>query len=293
MNIGWIGTGVMGASMAGHVQAAGHQLWVYNRTRAKAEPLIAGGATWCDSPAAVARAAEIVFTIVGYPADVEATYLGTEGVLSEGAACRIVVDMTTSQPALAQRIAAAAAAQGIAALDAPVSGGDVGARNGTLAIMVGGDRTAFDRVLPLFETMGKTIGHMGGAGAGQHTKLSNQILIANTMVGVCEALLYAERQGLDGAQLIDIIGKGAANSWSLNNLGPRILQGNFQPGFFVEHFVKDMGIALQEAAAANLALPGLALAHQLYVALKAQGGSRLGTQALMLVLRELNRGRQG
>jgi 3-hydroxyisobutyrate dehydrogenase len=278
----------MGSSMAGHLQAAGHALYVYNRTRAKAQPLLDRGAVWGETPGAVSAQSDIVFTIVGYPADVEATYLGPNGVLSGRPACRLVVDMTTSQPALARTIATAAQAQGIASLDAPVSGGDLGARNATLAIMVGGDRAAYERALPLFQILGKTIGYMGPAGAGQHTKMSNQILIANTMIGVCESLLYAERQGLEPQAVIDLIGKGAAGSWSINNLGPRIVKGDFNPGFFVEHFVKDMGIALQEAAAINLALPGLALAHQLYTALKAQGGGRLGTQALMQVLRRLN-----
>lgn len=197
--------------------------------------------------------------------------------------------MTTSQPSLAQRIHAAAAEKGIASIDAPVSGGDVGARSGKLAIMTGGDQAAFDEVLPLFQLMGENIALLGGAGAGQHTKMCNQILIAGTMVGVCESLLYAAKQGLDQQAVIDIIGKGAAGSWSINNLGPRIVQGNYDPGFFVEHFIKDMGIALQESAACGLALPGLALVHQLYLAVQAQGRGRLGTQALMLALETLNR----
>ncbi len=286
--IGWIGTGVMGKSMAGHVQAAGHQLYVFNRTKAKAQALLDNGAVWCETPADVARQAEIVFSIVGFPADVEQTYLGEQGVLSVKSACRIIVDMTTSQPGLARKIAQAAATKGIASLDAPVSGGDVGARNAALAIMVGGQQTAFDEVLPLFQLMGKNIALMGDAGAGQHTKMCNQILIAGTMIGVCESLLYAAKIGLDQQAVINIIGQGAAASWSINTLGPRIAQGNFDPGFFVEHFVKDMGIALKEAEALNLSLPGLALVHQLYVALKAQGRGRLGTQALMLALKTLN-----
>jgi len=286
--IGWIGTGVMGKSMAGHVQAAGHQLYVFNRTQAKAQALLDNGAVWCETPADVARQADIVFSIVGFPADVEQTYLGEQGVLSAKGACRIVVDMTTSQPGLARKIAEAAAAKGIASLDAPVSGGDVGARNAALAIMVGGQQAAFDEVLPLFQLMGKNVALMGDAGAGQHTKMCNQILIAGTMIGVCESLLYAAKVGLDQQAVINIIGQGAAASWSINTLGPRIVQGNFDPGFFVEHFVKDMGIALKEAEALNLSLPGLALVHQLYVALKAQGRGRLGTQALMLALKTLN-----
>jgi len=288
MKIGWIGTGIMGASMAGHLQFAGHELFLFNRTRDRAKPLIDRGGRWCDTPAAVAAESEVVFTMVGTPADVEETYLGPQGILSVERPCRIVVDMTTSEPALARRIFKAAAKKGVFSLDAPVSGGDVGARNATLAIMVGGDRKIYEEVLPLFQHMGKSIAWMGGPGAGQHTKMCNQILIAGTIIGVCESLLYAERAGLDGQAVIDIIGKGAAASWSINTLGPRIVQGDYRPGFYVEHFIKDMGIALREAAEMGLALPGLALVHQLYVAVKAQGHAKSGTQALMLALRQLN-----
>lgn len=288
MKLGWIGTGVMGTSMAGHLQTAGHGLYVFNRTRQKAESLLAKGAVWCETPADVAQHAEVVFTIVGFPADVEGVYLGKQGILSVKGACRIVVDMTTSEPGLAQKIARVAAKKGIASLDAPVSGGDVGAKNGTLAIMVGGEKSVFDEVLPLFHCMGKNIALMGEAGAGQHTKMCNQILIAGTMIGVCESLLYASKVGLDQQAVIEIIGQGAAGSWSINNLGPRIARGNYDPGFFVEHFIKDMGIALKEAAAVKLSLPGLALVHQLYIALQAQGHGRSGTQALMLALKTLN-----
>jgi 3-hydroxyisobutyrate dehydrogenase len=196
--------------------------------------------------------------------------------------------MTTSQPGLARIIARAASEKGIASLDAPVSGGDIGARNATLAIMIGGEKKTFDEVLPLFQLMGKNIAYMGEAGAGQHTKMCNQILLAGTMIGVCESLLYASKVGLDQQAVIDIIGQGAAGSWSINNLGPRIVKGNYDPGFYVEHFIKDMGIALKEAAAVNLSLPGLALVHQLYIAVQAQGHSRSGTQALMLALKTLN-----
>jgi 3-hydroxyisobutyrate dehydrogenase len=288
MRIGWIGTGVMGQSMAGHLQKAGHTLAVFNRTRQKAAALLDAGALWCASPRLVAEASEAVFSIVGFPRDVEETYLGPEGVLAAGTLPRLLVDMTTSQPALARRIAQAAAARGVCSLDAPVSGGDIGARNGTLAIMVGGERSAFDDALPLFQAMGRNIAYMGPAGAGQHTKMCNQILIAGTMVGVCEALLYAARSGLDRQAVIDIVGKGAAGSWSINNLGPRIVAGDYAPGFFVEHFIKDMGIALEEARAMGLALPGLALVHQLYLAVKAQGFARDGTQALIKALMSLN-----
>jgi 3-hydroxyisobutyrate dehydrogenase len=288
MNIGWIGTGVMGVSMAGHLQAAGHELFVYNRTKSKSAPLLANGAQWCATPAAVAEQAEVVFTMVGFPVDVEATYLGAHGVLSSMGACRIVVDMTTSEPGLAHRIAAAAREKHIASLDAPVSGGDLGARNATLAIMVGGEQAVFDEVRPLFLVLGKNIAYMGPAGSGQHTKMCNQILVAGAMVSVCEALLYAAKAGLDQQAMIDIVSKGAAHSWTIGNLGPRILKGDYQPGFYVEHFIKDMGIALQEAATMKLALPGLALVHQLYLAVQAQGHGRLGTQALMLALQALN-----
>ncbi|PIE29219.1 oxidoreductase [candidate division KSB3 bacterium] len=288
MKIGWIGTGVMGQSMAGHLQAAGHELFVFNRTKHKAQGLIDKGAQYCENPSEVAKNAEIIFAIVGFPPDVEATFLGEQGVLSVDGPCRIIVDMTTSEPGMARRIASVAAAKGIAALDAPVSGGDIGAKNGTLAIMVGGEKTAFDEVLPLFEIMGKNIAYMGDAGAGQDTKMCNQILIAGTMIGVCESLLYASKVGLDQQSVIDIIGQGAAGSWSINNYGPRMVAGDYEPGFFVEHFIKDMGIALKEAAAMKLSLPGLALVHQLYIALQAQGHGRSGTQALILALKTLN-----
>lgn len=288
MRIGWIGTGVMGAPMAGHLQQAGHRLAVFNRSQEKASGLIAGGATWCASPRAVAEASEVVFSIVGHPRDVEAVYLGPEGILAASERPGIVVDMTTSQPALAQRLAAAAAERSVRSLDAPVSGGDVGARQATLAIMVGGEREAYERVLPLLRCLGRTIAYMGEAGAGQHTKMCNQILIAGTMIGVCEALLYASRAGLDETGVIDVVSKGAAGSWAISNLGPRLVAGDFAPGFMVEHFIKDMGIALAEAGAMGLALPGLALVHQLYLAVQAQGGGRLGTQALMRALRTLN-----
>ncbi|MEJ2586350.1 MAG: NAD(P)-dependent oxidoreductase [Deltaproteobacteria bacterium] len=293
MRLGWIGTGVMGASMAGHLQQGGHELFIYNRTKEKAKTLLDGGATWCHSPENVAERTDIVFTIVGYPKDVEEVYFGEKGIFAAENPVDIVVDMTTSQPALAKTIAEEAEKRGIDSLDAPVSGGDVGARDGTLAIMVGGKKAVSDTVLPLFELMGATIAHMGEAGSGQHTKVSNQILVAGNMIGACESLLYAHKQGLDMQAVIDIIGKGAAGSWSVNNLGPRIAKGNFDPGFFVEHFIKDMGIALAECRAIDLSLPGLALVQQLYIALKAQGHGRSGTQALFLALQTLNGDQSG
>ena len=288
MKIGWIGTGVMGFSMAKHIQDEGHDLYLYNRTKKKAEDLVKRGGRWCASPVEVARNSEVVFTIVGYPRDVEEVYLGKEGIISAGGMCHTVVDMTTSKPELALRIAEKASEHGIASLDAPVSGGDSGAKAGTLAIMVGGDKKIFERVLPLLQLMGEEIAHMGGPGAGQHTKMCNQILVAGTMIGVCESLLYASRLGLDEQSVIDIIGKGSASSWLINNLGPKIVSGDYKPGFLVEHFIKDMGIALEEAAACDLSLPGLSLIRQLYIAAKGQGHGRMGTQALILALRKLN-----
>ncbi|HOO89614.1 MAG TPA: NAD(P)-dependent oxidoreductase [Syntrophales bacterium] len=288
MKIGWIGTGVMGCSMAGHIQNGGHDLYLYNRTREKAEGLVKGGGHWCASPAEVAHNAEVVFTIVGHPRDVEEVYLGETGIIPAGGLCHTIVDMTTSSPQLARDIAEEATRQGMNSLDAPVSGGDSGAKAATLAIMVGGDSETFKKVLSLLQLMGKVITHMGGPGAGQHTKMCNQILVAGTMIGVCESLLYASRIGLDEQTVIDVIGKGAASSWLINHLGPKIVRSDYDPGFFVEHFIKDMGIALDEAAAYDLSLPGLSLVRQLYIAVKAQGNGRMGTQSLMIALKKLN-----
>ena len=286
--VGWIGTGVMGASMLAHLIDAGHPATLHTRTRARAEPLLAKGARWAGSPAAVARDSDVVFSIVGYPADVREVILGPEGALAGAARGSVLVDMTTSEPSLAVEIARAAAERGVAALDAPVSGGDVGARNAALSIMVGGEREALERVRPLLGRMGRTIVHQGGPGSGQHTKMVNQTLIATGIIGVCEALLYAYRAGLDLGSVMESVSGGAAGSWSLSNYGPRMLKGDFEPGFYVEHFIKDMGIALAEARRLKLSLPGLALAHQLYVALEAQGGGRRGTQALLLALARLS-----
>lgn len=286
--VGWVGTGVMGLSMAGRILEKGYPVRVHNRTRSKADPLIEKGAVWCGDPRTVSEASDVSFAIVGYPADVEEVFLGERGLLAGAKKGSVVVDMTTSKPSLAERIYAEAAAKGVASIDAPVSGGDVGARSGKLAIMTGGDRDAFETVLPLFQIMGETISLMGGPGKGQHTKMSNQILIASTMVGTVESLLYAAKAGLGPDAVIDIIGKGAAASWSLNNLGRRITAGNFDPGFFIRHFVKDMGIALEEARRMNLALPGLVLANQLYTAAMEMGYDRLGTQALYKVLERMN-----
>jgi len=282
--IGWIGTGVMGSSMCGHLLAAGFSATVYNRTKAKAEKLLAGGARWAEGPQAVAAAADVVFTMVGYPADVRSVILGEGGVLAGCKPGNIVVDMTTSEPSLAVEIARAAAARGVHAVDAPVSGGDIGAREARLSIMVGGQKEVVDALLPCFQAMGKTIVHQGGPGAGQHTKMVNQVVIASSMVGMCEALLYAYRAGLDLNTVLQSIASGAAGSWTLANLAPRIIANNFAPGFFVEHFIKDMGIALDEAKRMGLALPGLALAQQLYLSLQALGHGRDGTHALHLAL---------
>nr|WP_306304141.1 NAD(P)-dependent oxidoreductase [Desulfosarcina cetonica] len=254
----------------------------------KGASLIDRGAIWAETPKAVAQGSDLVFSMVGFPEDVQEVILGTEGVLVGAKAGDTVVDMTTSSPDLARIIYRACTAKGVHALDAPVSGGDVGAREATLAIMVGGDGPVFDAVRPLLETMGKTIAHMGDAGAGQHTKMTNQILIAGTMIGVVESLLYAQRAGMDAHQVIDVIGQGAASSWSINNLGRRIVDGNFDPGFFIKHFVKDMGIALDEARRMRLALPGLSLVHQFYVAAMAMGWENLGTQGLYRVLETMN-----
>lgn len=289
--IGWIGTGVMGRSMAGRLLEAGYPLTVTTRTRSKAEPLLQRGAAWADSPADLAVCCDVVISIVGYPSDVEEIYLGPNGVLTAAETTdplRCIIDMTTSAPALAMRLAEQARRRDVASLDAPVSGGDIGARNGTLSIMVGGDPQAFQRVMPILKCMGKTIELQGGPGSGQNTKMVNQILIATNMIGVAEGLLYAERAGLDIMRVIASVGGGAAGSWSINNLGPRIAKADFDPGFYVEHFIKDMGIALAEAERMNLSLPGLALAKQLYQALRAKGHAKSGTQALVVALRSLN-----
>ena len=286
--IGWIGTGVMGASMCAHLMGAGHEVHVYTRTKSRASGLIDQGAVWCDSPGKAAQDVDFAFTMVGYPADVEEVYFSGSGILGSAKPGTVLVDMTTSEPSLARRINEAAREKGCHSLDAPVSGGDVGARQATLAIMAGGDRETFERALPLLNILGKTISLMGGPGSGQHTKMCNQIAIASGMIGVVESLLYAVKAGLDPASVIDVIGTGAAGSWSLNNLGRRIVNGNFDPGFFIKHFIKDLGIALDEARRMRLALPGLALAHQLYVEASATGLDDLGTQGLYKVLERMN-----
>ncbi|MDR2695122.1 MAG: NAD(P)-dependent oxidoreductase [Deltaproteobacteria bacterium] len=286
--IGWIGTGVMGASMAGHLLKGGYPVSAYNRTRGKAQALLDAGARWMDSPLEVARASDIVFTIVGYPHDVEETILGEKGVLSGLAAGGIVCDMTTSSPALAERIARLAEAKGCAALDAPVTGGDVGARGATLSILVGGDAEAFKRAAPCLELMGRRITHFGKPGMGQQAKLANQVAVAGLMFSVCESLLYAQEAGLDARAWLETVSGGAAGSTALNNLGPRILDGNFAPGFYSEHFLKDLELCVTECRRMKLVLPGLAQAEQLYRLMVANGRSRDGTQALILALAALS-----
>jgi 3-hydroxyisobutyrate dehydrogenase len=286
--IGWIGTGVMGKAMALNIMRAGYRVFVFNRTKEKAEELIERGAVWCDSASEITRKSKTIFTMVGFPTDVEAVMFGAGGLINNAAAGSIVVDMTTSEPSLAVRIDKEAGKKSIDTLDAPVSGGDVGAREGKLAIMVGGEKRVYEKILPLFKILGENIALMGGPGCGQHTKMSNQIAIASSMIGTVEALLYAYKAGLDRSSLIDIIGKGAAASWSLNNLGRRMVNMDFDPGFFIKHFIKDMSIALDEAKKMNLSLPGLALAHQFYVAAAAVGLENLGTQALYKVFERIN-----
>lgn len=287
--VGWIGTGVMGVSMCEHLLNKGYAVTVFNRTRSKAQPLLDKGARWADSPKEVAARANVTFTIVGFPRDVREVYFGERGILAGARQGSFVVDMSTTEPTLAQEIYAAAKAQGVSALDAPVSGGDVGAREATLSIMVGGDSDTLDTVRPLLEAMGKTIVHQGGAGAGQHTKLCNQIVIAGTMIGVCESLIYGYKAGLNLETMLSSIRGGAASCCALDTLAPRILRRDFEPGFFADHFVKDMGIALQEAERMNLNLPGLALVHQLYVAVQEQGHGRRGTQVLLLALEKMSK----
>ena len=286
--IGWIGTGVMGRWMCQHAMTKGYSATVYNRSADKAQPLVEAGAKLAHSPKEVAEQADIVFAIVGFPKDVREVFLGTDGALAGAKPGAVLVDMTTSEPSLAKEIYEAAKAKGVAALDAPVSGGDVGAKNAALSIMIGGDKEVVAAVQPVFECMGKTIVHQGAPGAGQHTKMVNQILISSNMIAVCEGLLYGHKAGLDLETVFKSVSVGAAGSKALEVLGPRMLARNFEPGFYVEHFIKDMGIALMEAERMGLSLPGLALAKQLYEAVRAQGFARKGTQALLLALETLN-----
>jgi 3-hydroxyisobutyrate dehydrogenase len=286
--VGFVGTGVMGRSMCGHLLSAGYPIVVYSRTRERAADLLDRGARWSPSPRELARSADVVFTIVGYPTDVREVFLADDGVLAGARPGTVIVDMTTSEPSLAREIARAADARGVMSIDAPVSGGDVGARDARLSIMLGGELAPIERVRPLLELMGTTIVHQGPAGAGQHAKMVNQILIASNMIGVCEALLYGYRAGLDLEATLVSVSTGAAGSWSLANLAPRMLRSDFAPGFAVEHFIKDMQIALAESQAMGLDLPGLALAHELYCGLLERGEGQHGTQALIHALARLS-----
>jgi 3-hydroxyisobutyrate dehydrogenase len=281
LKAGFIGTGVMGKSMSLHLMEKYRNLYVYTRTKEKAQELLEKGAQWSSSPGELASSVDILFTIVGYPQDVEEIYFGEKGILKNGKSGLIAVDMTTSKPSLAREIHRTAKTLDIHTLDAPVSGGDTGARNGTLSIMVGGDADIFKRALPFMQTFGENIRYQGEAGSGQHTKMANQIAIATNMIGVCEALVYAKRAGLEVEEVLKSISGGAAGSWSMSNLAPRMLDGNFEPGFFVKHFIKDLGIALEEAENMNLILPGLSLAKEMYDELRSQGSENDGTQALI------------
>ncbi|AHC41918.1 MULTISPECIES: NAD(P)-dependent oxidoreductase [Bacillus] len=278
--VGFIGLGVMGNSMASHILKAGYPVLVYTRTKQKAEEILNKGAVWQETVKDLSEKADIIITMVGYPSDVEEIYLGESGILRHAKEGAFVIDMTTSKPSLAKKIAEKAKEKSIHALDAPVSGGDIGARNGTLAIMAGGEKEAFEACLPLFSVMGENIQYQGPAGSGQHTKMCNQIAIAAGMVGVAEAMAYAEKSGLNPEQVLKSITTGAAGSWSLSNLAPRMLKGDFAPGFYVKHFIKDMGIALEEAELMGEEMPGLALAKSLYDKLSAQGEENSGTQSI-------------
>ena len=286
MKIGFIGVGVMGAPMVQNLMKKGHELSVYNRTKEKAAGVVAAGAKWCESAGACAKDQDVVITIVGYPKDVEEVYFAPGGILDSAAPGTVLIDMTTTSPRLSERIYAAAKEKGLSALDAPVSGGDVGAQKGTLAIMVGGDREAFDKMQDVFAAMGTNIRYMGGAGCGQHTKMANQIAISGCIAAVCEAIAYAESCGLKPQEMFDAISTGAAGSWQLTNNGQKIIDGNYAPGFYVKHFIKDMNIALEEAADRGLPLDVLKLVRDKYDALNAQGGGDEGTQALIQVIRK-------
>jgi len=286
--IGWIGTGLMGAPMCGHLIKAGYDAVLTTRTREKAEPLLEAGAVWAESPAEVTKKADVVFTIVGFPSDVREVYLGESGILDNVKKGQILVDMTTTEPTLAQQIATAAAEKGAAAIDAPVSGGDVGAKNASLSIMVGGDEAAVQAIMPTLEVMGKAIGYQGGPGTGQHTKMCNQITLSGTMTGVAQALIYGARAGLDLERLVGSISKGAAGCWVLDNLAPKMIVHDFAPGFYVEHYLKDLEIALQEAEMMEIDLPGLRQATELYKQVVMLGHGRSSYHALLLALEKIS-----
>ena len=281
MKIGFIGTGVMGKSLVKHLLEERHEVFIYTRTAKKAEELVEAGAMLLKSPKQVAEKGEVIFTMVGYPSDVEEVYFGNEGLLESAKRGTVLVDLTTSKPNLAQRIYGEAEEKGLYALDAPVSGGDIGARNGVLSIMVGGDEQVFKQLMPLLELFGENIVYQGPAGAGQHTKMCNQINIASNMIGVCESLVYAKKAGLNPEKVLRSISSGAAGSWSLSNLAPRMIAEDFEPGFYIKHFIKDMKIAAEEADAWGLELPGLRLSLSMYEELAEEGYGEKGTQALI------------
>jgi len=285
--IGWIGTGVMGKSICKHLLKAGYSLSVFNRTKSKTDDLISSGAKYA-TPREIAQTCDAVFLMLGYPHDLEDVIFNKDAIINYLKPGSYLIDHTTSSPKLAEKIYQECKTKGIFSLDAPVSGGDVGAKEGKLVIMTGGDKEAFDKATPIFSKYGTTIKLMGGPGKGQHTKMVNQIAIVNNMQGVVEALIYGYKAGLDLEKVIETIGGGAAASFSLNVLGPRMLKRNFDPGFYVEHFIKDLEIALEEARRMNLCLPGLALVKQFYQSLAANGGGKMGTQGLLLVLEKLN-----
>jgi len=278
--IGFIGIGVMGKSMARHLLSAGFPMVIYNRSKEKAEELVQNGAIWVSTPKEVTQQANVIFTIVGYPKDVEEVYLGEQGILTNGKPNTYVIDMTTSTPTLAVKIYEEAKRKGIHALDAPVSGGDIGAKEAKLSIMVGGEKEVFQELEPLFNILGTNVVYQGKAGAGQHTKMCNQIAIASNMIGVCEAIVYAKRAGLDPKKVLTSITSGAAGSWSLSNLAPKMIEGDFEPGFYIKHFIKDMKIALEEADAMGMETPGLSLAKRLYEHLAENGEENSGTHTL-------------
>ena len=280
LHIGFIGIGVMGKSMAWNLMKAGYPVSVYSRTKSKCESLLSEGAEWKETPAAIAREADVIITMVGYPSDVEEIYLGSEGLIKHARKGTYLIDMTTSAPTLAKKLYDIGKNAGLHVLDAPVSGGDIGAKNANLAIMVGGDQADFDYMMPVFKAMGTNIVHQGEAGSGQHTKLCNQIAIATNMIGVCEAIVYAEQSGLDPETVLKSISTGAAGSFSLTNLAPRILKGDFEPGFYIKHFLKDLRIALEETERLGLDFPGLTLAKAMYEKLVDMGEENRGTQAL-------------
>ena len=289
LKLGWIGTGVMGTPMCGHLLAAGYPVSVSSRTRSKADGLIEQGAVWCETPARVAAQSDIVFTMVGRPEEVREVYFGEQGVFAGLQPDSIVVDMGTTPPSLTREISDRAISLSAHAVDAPVSGGDVGARNACLTVMAGGEEAIVDKLRPMFECMAKTVAWMGEAGNGQHTKMANQLAVAGTMIGVCEALVYAARAGVELEKLVAVISKGAAGCWTLDNLAPRIISGDDAPGFMVDHFVKDLGIALKESEQMGLSLPGLELANSLYQQLQAIGHGQSGTQALVHAIKRLEK----